>query len=202
MRASPPPVAGGVRGACIVAILLGATAARAQPAEWPTDEWQIGASSGFAILTYPSTASLRPLLFPPMSAPPCHGCISSAGEGVELEAARWIGPVLRLAAAVDASRHPSVGTDVYGAAVGPGVGTRMGHLAIYPHGDVLLGASRFAGPVDATSFAIHIVIGVDIGVARGLTVGFEGSGAFFYGAQPAGDGSRGLYALRVAYRWR
>ena len=188
-----------MRGWIALAVLAIATARAAAGVD--DDRWDVALSTGIAVLTYPSTASLRPRVIP-TTPPPCPRCISSAGEGVAVSATRRFGVITRLVVRADASRHPSFGVDLRGVAAGAGFATQMGSLPLFAHGQALLGATRFAGPVDATAFAVHIIVGLDWGVTPDLAIGYEQSGAFFTGAQPAGDGSASLFAVHLAYRWR
>ncbi len=189
------------RRAAIVALLALTSAARAGAPEGDDGGWEAGVTAGFAPFTYPSTRSLRPLAFP-TTPPPCPTCISSGGEGVSISVARFVRSAIRISASFDASREPRFALDTRDLTAGAGLGTQMGSLPLFAHLGVELGVARIRGPVDATSFAFRMSIGLDYRFAAHAEAGFDTSYLQLYGDQPAGDASRSIWGVHLGYRWR
>src|SRR5262249_54056554 len=152
-------------GAMAALVLL----AHGAPGRADEGEWETDATFGVAILTYP-TASAPPVAalsrtppraMLPMPSGGCRDCVSSVGPGGSLSVAHWLGRVLRAVVSFDASQHPEFDVGLHSGAAGLGVGTKMGSLPLFAHGDVLLGMYRIDGAVDQTSVGIQIVIGLD-----------------------------------------
>ena len=168
--------------------------------------WQAALALGVGLMTYGSTASLRPaprpLYLPPAPPTRCDRCISSIEDGVALSVSRAIDAPIRATVLVEADRAPPFGDRVYLAAAGAGVSALTPTARFGGHIDLLAGAARIDGPVDATSFAIASLTGVDVRVADDLYVGLHASYAQLVGAQPAGTGAISTYGAELRYRWR
>jgi hypothetical protein len=168
--------------------------------------WQVALALGFGLLTYGSTASLRPaprpLLIPPTTASRCDRCVSSAAEGASLSATRAIDGALRATVLVQSSVAPAFDDHVTIAEAGLGLGMWVPSSFFGGHVDVLVGAGFVRGPVDAISFTVGSLAGVDVRIARDAYVGLSLAYTQLIGAQPAGSGAISDYGVELRYRWR
>jgi hypothetical protein len=168
--------------------------------------WQVALAFGVGLMTYGSTAALRPaarpLFIPPTTTARCDRCISSIDDGLTLSASRQLDGWFRATILVQADNAPAFSDHVTIAAGGLGVSALAPSSPFGGHIDILAGAGWVLGPVDATSFAISSLGGVDVRIARDAYVGLSFSYVELLGAQPAGTGAVSSYGVELRYRWR
>jgi hypothetical protein len=165
--------------------------------------WQVALMLGLGIMTYGSTASLRPLPPPPPSTPAhCVHCISSYDEGATLSISRQVDSWVRATILTQADRAPLFDDHVYITAGGFGVSSLEPDSPFGGHIDLLCGAAWVRGPVDATSIVFGFSGGVAVHVTDDAYVGLAGTYLQFFGPQPAGTGAISDYGVELRYRWR